>query len=663
MKTDKKIVALCTSRIYDSQVCGFIEELNEKLKNENVALMIFTINSDLYWDDDKISAETSVFDIIPYEVIDAVVIMDEKIKNHTIANNIISASKEHNKPVVIVDGYYEGVLHVNFDYGSGFEAVVRHVLNQRDIKKPHIMAGIPDNPFSDERIEIFKKVITEYGFTFDDSMLSYGQFWAVPARREMERIVESGDIPDAIICANDIMAINVCDVLHQHGISVPEDVLVSGFDGYDEVFITTPKITTVSCTTPELAEATAGLVFDIINCATDNNTTDKNASNNNAVDNNASNNNAVDNNVLLGDISVIPTLITNESTGCESQSGYDHYMLSRFNNMFYRHNDATRVMHEVSTSMQMSRNPKEMVSQLSKLIVNDQNVIMDVSFVLNRNIFDIDNYFFDSVGSEIKMEDYSVVYDANVSPYLSEKSVEGTLLRPENENFWKKIESGYPLIFNTIDYMNTPLGFICFNYQDYDITKYSRTANVTNTISMGVGGFINMRYQNSLTKKVGDMFKTDSLTGLYNRLGFRNVFEKLKDNQNLWGKNITVIMTDLDGLKYINDTFGHAEGDIAIQTAAKALKKACPENAICVRFGGDELFSVIIGDCSIDTIINGIESFLEAYNKSSDKEYSVVSSCGGNTFVLDENFDLKKALKKADEQMYNMKREHRKNMV
>jgi len=304
-----------------------------------------------------------------------------------------------------------------------------------------------------------------------------------------------------------------------------------------------------------------------------------------------------------------------------------------------------------------------MVECLSDLIVNDQNVMEDVSFVLDKKILDIDNYFFDSVGNERKMEDYSIEYDSTVSPYLVERQVDETLLRLENEDFSRKIMTGYPLIFNTLDYMNTPLGFICYNYQDYDITKYSRTANVTNTISMGVGGFINMRYQNSLTKKVSDMFKTDALTGLYNRLGFSNAFEEIKDNQKLWGKDITVVMSDLDGLKYINDNFGHAEGDNAIKTAAEALKKACPENAICVRFGGDELFSVIIGECSIDAIILGIERFLEAYNRGSDKEYSVIASVGGNTFILDENFDMKYALRKADEEMYNMKREHRMNSI
>ena len=632
MESDKKIVALCTSRIYDSQVHGFIERLNTRLAEDDTVLMIFTINSDLYWDESKISAETLVFDIIPYDFVEAVVIMDEKIKSHSISEKIIRDSREHDKPVIIIDGNYENALHVNFDYGAGFEEAARHVMSCREIKRPHMIAGFKDNPFSDERIEIFKKVIGEYGFTFDDSMLSYGDFWAVPARNATEKLVESGNVPDAIICANDIMAINVCDVLQQHGISIPEDVVVSGFDGYDEVFITTPKITTVSCTTPKLADAAADIIMNIIKKG---------------------------NADSEEDVYVIPELITNESTGCEAQSGYDHFMLARFNNMFYRHNDETRIMHEISTKMQMSSNPDEMVSHLTKLIVNDQNMMDDVAFVVNKKVFDIDHYYFDREDKSINLEDYNMVYDSNVSKTLMEKNVNKTLLRKDNEDFYRMVKCGYPLVFNVLDYLDSPLGYICYNYLDYDITKYCRTANITNAISMGIGGYINVRYQKSLAHKVDDMYKKDALTGLYNRQGFSIVFGKIVDNREEWGKPITVIMSDLDGLKYINDNFGHAEGDNAIFTAAQALKKACPEKAICVRFGGDELFSVIIGECDIDIILKKIEMLLSEYNRLSDKQYSVIASCGSNTTVLDENFDIKETLRIADEQMYNIKRNHR----
>ena len=86
---DRDIIILCTSRIYDPQVHGYIELMNERLRREKCALLIYTINSDLYWDDANITAEATVFDVIPYDIADAVIIMDEKIKSHTVSQKII----------------------------------------------------------------------------------------------------------------------------------------------------------------------------------------------------------------------------------------------------------------------------------------------------------------------------------------------------------------------------------------------------------------------------------------------------------------------------------------------------------------------------------------------------------------------------------------------
>jgi len=58
MGTRRQLVALCTSRVYDPQIQGFIETLNEKLRKKSASLLVFTINSDIYWNERAIPAET-----------------------------------------------------------------------------------------------------------------------------------------------------------------------------------------------------------------------------------------------------------------------------------------------------------------------------------------------------------------------------------------------------------------------------------------------------------------------------------------------------------------------------------------------------------------------------------------------------------------------------
>ena len=210
---ETRVVALCTSRIYDIQVHGFIVELNEMLKKNGASLWIYAINEDLYWEEDKDPAEASVFEYISYLYVDAVIIMDEKIKSHSLCHRIIGAAKTFDKPVVVIDGEYEGCDNVSFDFASGFEKVVRHVIEDHGVTKPAFMAGIRDNRFSAERLDVYKKVLEDNGIEFADDMVSYGEFWAKPARAAMQKLIDENRVPDAMICANDIMAINVMDVL------------------------------------------------------------------------------------------------------------------------------------------------------------------------------------------------------------------------------------------------------------------------------------------------------------------------------------------------------------------------------------------------------------------------------------------------------------------
>ncbi len=632
MVGDKKIVILCTSRIFDSQVHDYIEQVNKHISQMNAVLLIFAVNADIYWKEDAIPAEAAVFDIIPYGLADVVIIMDEKIKCRTVTKKVIANAKKHNLPVLVVDGAYENASGIVFDYKAGFENIVRHAFEKRDIKRPHIMAGIPGNKFSDERIDAFKKVITEYGFTFDESMVSYGLFWAVPAVGEAKRIIASGDIPDALFCANDIMAINVSKVFQQNGYSIPDDLIITGFDGLDEVFMVSPKITTAVCLTPAFSGATVNYLEAVFDgkISSDDNICTK----------------------------VLPIFVANESTGDPSNTIDNDVLLNNFNFGFYRHQDDIQMMYKIIMDMQASRTPEEMVDRLNDRKLYDQDIMGNMLLVLNKNCFRSDEYYFDSVENKLDPKDLAMYVDMDEHRIIRQLEAGKVILSPENALFSSMVETGNPLIFNSLDYMNIPMGYVCYNYADCDNTRYTRTASTTGTLCMGIGSYINMSYQKNLVKQVNDYYEHDLLTGLYNRNGFNNVFGKIEEEKKNSGIPVTIIMYDLDGLKAINDNFGHEEGDRAIATLAASVKKSCPEGAFNVRFGGDEIFSVIIGECEKDSIIKKIDASLDAYNETSGKDYRVLASYGIYNTVFDEDFNITEALGIADKRMYEIKKEH-----
>ena len=638
MINDRKLIALCTSRIYDPQIHGYIVRLNKLLKAKDFSLLIFAINSDIYWEEDRQAAEKYVFNLIPYDFVDAVIIMDEKIKSHKIAHKIIDASNSHNVPVIISDGRYENASCINFDYEAGFEKVVRHVIEYHHVKKPHMMAGQPDNDFSNRRIEVFKKVLKENEIEFDDSMISYGYFWADPCRKATEELLKRDELPEAVICANDIMAITVIEMFKASGISVPKDVIISGFDGYDEIYFTSPKITTASCDIISLAEATAEVTLEAVK-------RHENISHN-----------------------IIPVFIPNESCGCSEHVEHPQMLQDWFKESFSRHNDDNRVLKRLTAKMQISQNPGAMVSHLECYKTDNLLTVVD------KNCFNSDiNYFTDTETDEAP-KDFILIYDSehpekykedtfSLNNDNNELSVSEEISSSENvlspairDRVIELAGRGYPLIFNALDYMGKAYGFVCYFFPDYYINNYSNTINATNAIGTGIGGYINIQYQRALLEKMDEMYRRDPLTGLYNRIGFQNEFKKLRANPKYKDAKITVIMSDLDGLKFINDNFGHANGDNAITQVANALFNSVPENSLSTRFGGDEVFSVIFDDCDAELIIKRIEEYLINYNKESGKEYNVSTSCGYITTVLSDDFDLTQAVKDADDKMYDCKR-------
>ena len=613
MINGKKIVALCTYRIHDSQVFTFITEFSNLLSKFDCRLFIYAINAEI-GNKCGFLAETSVFDLIPFDKVDAVVIMDEKIKSRETVRKIIDNAKKADVPAIVIDGDYDDVSTINFDYKKGFEAVVRHVIEDHKAMRPHFMAGKRNNKFSNERIEVFKKVLADNNIPFDDSMLSYGDFWSVPARAAAEEIIKRDVLPDAIICANDIMAINVCDVLTTHMIMVPGEVMVTGFDGLDEASLATPGVTTAKCSSVNLAKVVIQVVKDTFSGKG------------------------------LQHRYVIPEFLPNESCGCPRMTPSAISAVHSFNNRFYHHQDDIHIMQDFTSRIISSNSLEDCLDFLRSPLSNNMCIILDAA-CLNDEV----NYFLEDTDTTEKV----LIYDS----YIDEDRV--TPFDPDTvvPHLDELLEKGYPLIFNALEYMSKSPGYICYSFQGYDMIDYSKTSSLTSTIGMGLGSYINMRYQLFIRDKIQRMYQNDALTGFYTRLAFYSKYEDLKENPDNNGKDATIIMADLNGLKKINDSLGHSAGDSAIKAVANRLKDNCPKGALCLRHGGDEMVVLIIGPCDPEKIKAGVAKDLEEDSK--ELGIKVSAAIGYYVTKYDPNMDINKAINAADKEMYKIKKQSR----
>ena len=407
------------------------------------------------------------------------------------------------------------------------------------------------------------------------------------------------------------MAINVCDVLGEAGIKVPGDVLVSGFDGIDEAFLSSPGITTAICDMKELAHD----VMDTLD------------------------------EVLTGKRNVMkwatPLFIPNESCGCPKKDLHITATVSELNNLFYHHEDDVHAMQNIISKFMMGKEIRNSLRYLK------ENQAKYAQVVVEKSCYDLENnFFYDDVkeGEKLVILDS---YDSNDDSYPYDPSE----IVPHLD---KIMETGQPIIFNCLIYMEKCMGFVCYSYPRTMLIDYNQTPNLTNCFEMSVGGYVVTKYQNYLREKLQEMYQNDALTGLYNRLAFINMLSEIFSKPDTVGKKITIIVMDLNGLKQINDNLGHLSGDKAITAVAHALKDSCPEEALCVRAGGDEMMALIFGDCDVDKIQEDIDNNLK--EKSKELGFTVSASFGSYSTVYEESMDINKLIAIADERMYTMKR-------
>ncbi|MCL2820630.1 MAG: GGDEF domain-containing protein [Oscillospiraceae bacterium] len=169
-----------------------------------------------------------------------------------------------------------------------------------------------------------------------------------------------------------------------------------------------------------------------------------------------------------------------------------------------------------------------------------------------------------------------------------------------------------------------------------------------------------------LLSKIQALSITDELTGLLNRRGFFQFSYSRLQHMRRNSEGIPIVMfMDMDGLKHINDTFGHQEGDIAISVLAKILKETLREEDIIGRMGGDEfvVLSSIKSQNDGITLIKRIRDSLDEYNNKKLHPYKVSASIGSIVLVELTNECFESAVLSADSVMYEEKKEKKKQGI
>lgn len=612
-----KIIAVCMCKVYDERNYRIIRALNNFAVENDYRLFVYHTCSDLYWKTLSEKGEQSVFDLIDYNITDAVVTFEEGVYAENVMTKIRMDASKYGKPVISVGVEHDDCISIKFGYAKGFEQVVRHVIEQHGIRDIGFIAGRKDEENSEERIAVFRKLLEEYDIPFRNDVFYYGDYWSVPALKAVDDMIEKNKVPRAIICANDMMAIAAGAEFQRRGYKIPEDIIITGFDGSEEANFCTPMLTTSGCSYDD----TAKTIIDVISKA------------------------------LAGEkpekiYTVDYDLSVENSCGCKpsveqiNTGEYIRILRDRMN----RYQDEERVLYELAVNIMNCETPKTLATLLKEYNFGDVAVVVNGDFFDERKapgvISDREPLFSDKM---ILLRSRAVEDRDIPQPF------DRTNIIPDIENI---MDYKVPLIFSALAYIGIPLGYACF-YFPAQLSEYFKIPLYVNSLNTALGSFRSVTYQKYMTKHIEEMYRHDMLTGLYNRTGFYNALETLpRRNDQL----ALVVSVDVDGLKYINDNFGHEAGDYAIRAAANAIDSVSIENKVCGRFGGDELALFAIVDTDLaEQVKEEIKDKMAELNRHCGKSY-VLSVSVGVAVAPVENFWFDDVMHIADKYMYEDKR-------
>ncbi len=617
MYQEYKLIGFCISKLHEKSNRGLVEAINNALVPLGYRLLIFHTSTDLYRSSLNDSAERTIFDLIPYENLDGLIIHDESFFDKWAIQCVINKAQSYHLPVLNIGAKKEGCYNILFQEDEGFAEVVRHLIEVHGKKNIYMIGGYKGNYFCDNRERIFCEVMAEHNLPCPAEHIFYGNLWETPTVAATEEILKENPLPEAIVCVNDFTALTVSDTLRAHNIRIPDDILITGFDGMDEAKYAWPSITTCKCDYNEVARVIAEILTNIEKMTT-----------------------------TASIIRVPYQQIHASSCGCGKDLPFSDVggMLRASESRLSGYIDFEGHLYELADKLVLCQDRNEQVGYLSELRVSDMMIL------LNDDFYDVSINPVELHREDPYNEKLFVVYESNVMNPEVGRYVSPNDLIP---NMDELLDRGVPLVLNALSYLGNTLGYVCFYCEPLQ-ANYCHLVQYVTMLNQAFGGAKNFQYLQHVAENMETLSEEDFMTGLNNRKGF---FKKLPGFlTDCTSEPIVLYSIDLDGLKYINDTYGHTAGDVAIKMVADAIERLSVRHALSARFGGDEFILVISKESNIepDDIIASIQTNLLQEQISNDLLYDVTASIG---YVVSDakSFNFEEISKEADARMYIIK--------
>ncbi|WP_003542236.1 LacI family DNA-binding transcriptional regulator [Desulfotomaculum nigrificans] len=215
---------------------------------------IILCNSD--W---QIEKEKMHLNLLQQKCVDGIILVGSRINEQYLS--VLSKSAT---PIVLLDRTSALDIHsISTNNVLGAYLATKHLIDQGYQNIAHI-AGPALSPSAQQRLAGYRKALVEHYRVFDLVLVTEGDYRIAGGTLAMQRLLRLATIPDAVFCANDLMAIGALEALQQAGVKVPEEIALVGYDGINLARYVNPKLTTIIQPTYQMGIMAVQLILETI---------------------------------------------------------------------------------------------------------------------------------------------------------------------------------------------------------------------------------------------------------------------------------------------------------------------------------------------------------------------------------------------------------------
>jgi phosphoserine phosphatase RsbU/P len=199
------------------------------------------------------------------KAVDGVVLLSGALANSCGTEGLVRLKERLSPlPVVSIGIALPGVPSVVLDNRAALRSAVEHLIVHHRLRRIAYLSGPSHNQEAVARFAGYREALEAHGIAYDPGLVGEGSFTVLSGQQAMENILAAGNRPEGVVAANDYMAIGAMDAMRQHGISVPEDTLVVGFDDAPVARFAARSLSSVAQPIAAMAQRIVGELFQLM---------------------------------------------------------------------------------------------------------------------------------------------------------------------------------------------------------------------------------------------------------------------------------------------------------------------------------------------------------------------------------------------------------------